>query len=85
MQVKNGVQGTTAGPGLVQLFNDAPGAGVTTNGNVWAVLRGYNSGSIDESDLSNGMGATPSYVSDIANYLQGWEGWGSAEKDSCRF
>ena len=38
---------------------------------VYAALRLYNSGSIDDGNLSNGMGATDSYVSDIANRLQG--------------
>jgi Mn-dependent DtxR family transcriptional regulator len=38
---------------------------------IYRALRLYNSGSINESNLSDGMGATPSYVSDIANRLQG--------------
>jgi len=35
------------------------------------VLRLYNSGSFNEGNLSDGKGATDSYVSDIANRLQG--------------
>ena len=38
---------------------------------IYKALRLYNSGDIDENDLSDGKGATPSYVSDIANRLQG--------------
>jgi hypothetical protein len=38
---------------------------------IYRALRLYNSGSINEKDLSDGMGATASYVSDIANRLQG--------------
>ena len=38
---------------------------------IYEALRLYNSGSIDPNDLSNGEGATASYVSDIANRLQG--------------
>ena len=39
---------------------------------VYKALRLYNSGRVDESNLSNGLGATDSYVSDIAHRLQGW-------------
>ena len=38
---------------------------------IYRALRLYNSGSINESNLSDGQGATPNYVSDIANRLQG--------------
>ena len=38
---------------------------------IYEALRLYNSGSLDESNLSNGLGATDSYVSDIANRLIG--------------
>ncbi|KAF2876133.1 hypothetical protein BDV95DRAFT_535586 [Massariosphaeria phaeospora] len=38
---------------------------------IYSALRLYNSGSIDDSNLSNGLGATDSYVSDIANRLTG--------------
>ncbi|KAH8803371.1 hypothetical protein F5884DRAFT_888643 [Xylogone sp. PMI_703] len=38
---------------------------------IYQALRVYNSGSCDSSNLSNGLGATDSYVSDIANRLQG--------------
>ena len=61
--VRDGVEGTKFGDGLTQL--------VRRYGNVYAALRGYNSGSVDQSNLSNGLGATNSYVSDIANRLMG--------------
>jgi hypothetical protein len=38
---------------------------------IYEACRLYNSGSINESDLSDGLGATSSYVSDICNRLQG--------------
>ena len=38
---------------------------------IYRALRLYNSGSINEANLSDGKGATDSYVSDIANRLQG--------------
>jgi hypothetical protein len=39
---------------------------------LYPALREYNSGSVNASNLSDGMGATASYVSDIANRLTGW-------------
>ncbi|KAI0161067.1 hypothetical protein GGR52DRAFT_576475 [Hypoxylon sp. FL1284] len=38
---------------------------------IYKALREYNSGSVNPNDLSDGRGATPSYVSDIANRLLG--------------
>lgn len=38
---------------------------------IYPALRAYNSGSVNQSNLSDGLGATDSYVSDIANRLQG--------------
>jgi glucan 1,3-beta-glucosidase len=67
--VKDGTQGTAYGGGLVQWFNNQ-GVGANSNGNPYNVLRGYNSGSIDFNNLDDPMGATASYVSDIANRLQ---------------
>ncbi|KAK0705891.1 hypothetical protein B0T26DRAFT_656140 [Lasiosphaeria miniovina] len=49
-----------------------------TWGNKWSgesiypALREYNSGSVNPDNLSDGQGATPSYVSDIANRFRGW-------------
>lgn len=41
---------------------------------LWSALRVYNSGpnGMNLSDLSNPMGATASYVSDMANRVTGW-------------
>lgn len=61
--VRDGVEGTKFGDGLTQLMR--------RYGNIYAALRGYNSGSVDQTNLSNGLGATNSYVSDIANRLMG--------------
>lgn len=38
---------------------------------IYKALRSYNSGSCNSDDLSDGRGATPHYVSDIANRLLG--------------
>ncbi|KAF2438178.1 hypothetical protein P171DRAFT_526416 [Karstenula rhodostoma CBS 690.94] len=39
---------------------------------VFPALREYNSGNVNEADLSDGRGATASYVSDLANRVTGW-------------
>ncbi|EGX51572.1 hypothetical protein AOL_s00054g271 [Orbilia oligospora ATCC 24927] len=63
--IVDGTMGTAYGDGLVQLINQY--------GNYYKAFRAYNSGSIaPDGDLSNGNGATPCYVSDIANRLTGW-------------
>lgn len=63
--IKDGTQGTKAGDGLVQLLNKFPDA--------YSAARGYNSGALAKSgDLSDAIGATPCYASDIANRLMGW-------------
>ncbi|KAL3484993.1 pectate lyase superfamily protein-domain-containing protein [Aspergillus germanicus] len=71
--IVDGTQGTAAGGGLVQWFNN-DNVGVDAGGNPYNVLRGYNSGSINFNDLDDPQDATGSYVSDIANRLQGWNG-----------
>jgi soluble lytic murein transglycosylase-like protein len=38
---------------------------------IYKALRAYNSGSTNVNDLSDGKGATPAYVSDMANRLCG--------------
>ena len=60
-----GVAGPTGGDGLKQL--------IQRYGNFFIACRGYNSGDggINMQDLSDGGGATSSYVSDIANRLLG--------------
>ena len=63
--VKDGTLGTAYGDGLTQMINQA--------GEIYTAARMYNSGSVAlNGDLSNGNGATPCYVSDIANRLTGW-------------
>jgi hypothetical protein len=37
----------------------------------YKAMRAYNSGSTNANDLSDGRGATPDYVSDVANRLLG--------------
>ena len=74
--IVDGTQGTLpTGSGLVQLFNDHD----TTGGNIYNVMRAYNSGSncMNLGNLSNPVDSTASYVSDIANLLQGWLHGGS--------
>jgi LysM repeat protein len=63
--IRDGTNGTASGPdsGLAPLFNKYK--------NWYEVARAYNSGSVNQEDLSDGLGATPSYVSDVANRLQG--------------
>ena len=61
--VKDGVLGTSSGDGLVQT--------VTKNGGLWEGIRAYNSGSVDKSNLGNGLGSTASYCTDVANRLTG--------------
>ena len=84
--VVDGTQGTSGGPGLVQWFNDQDYVNDNAGGNPYNVARGYNSGSVDFSDLDNGLGSTNSYVSDIANRLQGWNGNdGEGYRAACSF
>ncbi|OAP65322.1 hypothetical protein AYL99_01294 [Fonsecaea erecta] len=66
--VRDGVEGTRSGDGLKQCFQH--------QGNWYAALRQYNSGSVDVNNLDDGMGATANYVRDVANRLMGhaWAG-----------
>jgi len=41
-------------------------------GDIYPALRRYNSGNVNYDNLSDGRGATPSYVSDVAQRLMGW-------------
>ena len=75
--IKDGTQGTAAGGGLVQVLNEA-----TSGGNVYTAARVYNSGKADATNLSDGDGATASYVSDVANRVTGWNG---GSRGSCTF
>lgn len=61
----DGAQGTEHGKGLVQYLD--------LFGNAYAAARGYNSGAVAPSgDLSDAIGATSCYASDVANRLLGW-------------
>ncbi|KAG4034284.1 hypothetical protein MFRU_003g02540 [Monilinia fructicola] len=62
--IVDGTQGTTKGEGLVQCINKY--------GNIYEAARCYNSGDVKKSDLNDPQGATPSYVTDIANRMTGW-------------
>lgn len=61
--IRDGTEGTADGDGLAQL--------IKRHNNPYMALRAYNSGSVNELDLSDGLGATASYVSDCANRLLG--------------
>lgn len=63
--IQDGTQGTPHGDGLVQTLNKF--------GNAYAAARGYNSGALAKSgDLSDALGATTCYASDVTNRLTGW-------------
>ncbi|KAM3414515.1 hypothetical protein BST61_g9674 [Cercospora zeina] len=66
--IRDGTSGTSFGDGLKQCF--------VTQGNWYAAFRQYNSGSVDLSNLNNGLGATADYVTKTANRLMGavWNG-----------
>jgi LysM repeat protein len=61
--VRDGTEGTKDGAGLKQL--------IAKHGNYYSAFRAYNSGSVEERDLNNPVGATASYVRDAANRLMG--------------
>ena len=61
--IRDGVEGTKDGPGLKQLYNQY--------GNYYSMARAYNSGSVNESNLTDPVGATANYVSDFTNRLRG--------------
>jgi hypothetical protein len=66
--IREGTEGTSTGDGLKQLF--------AKWGNWYEAFRAYNSGSVNQGNLSDGLGATNLYVSNVANRLQGhvWPG-----------
>jgi hypothetical protein len=73
--IKDGVAGTSSGNGLTQLLAQTKAALDQYDGqprHFYAAARLYNSGSIDYSNLDDGLGSTACYVSDIANRLMGW-------------
>jgi len=72
--VSDGTAGTASGDGLANCINEAQSEfGVTGAQAFYYAARIYNSGSVpDPSDLGDAGGATPCYVSDVANRLTGW-------------
>ena len=71
--ITDGTAGTSAGPGLAGLINQAQAAlGDSSSRAFYGAARLYNSGSADYSNLDDGLGSTPCYVSDVANRLLGW-------------
>ncbi len=63
--VRDGTEGTRDGDGLKQLLG--------RYGNYYEAFRGYNSGSVNEKDLNDPVGATGDYVQKAANRLMGHE------------
>ena len=66
--VRDGTEGTSSGDGLKQLY--------ARYHNYYEAFRGYNSGSVDQNDLNDPVGATGTYVQSVANRLMGhkWAG-----------
>ncbi|PPJ56399.1 hypothetical protein CBER1_00698 [Cercospora berteroae] len=81
--IRDGILGTNAGRGLMQLMDQEQGQGYLDAQMWYRVARAYNSGSVDESnDLEKGA-ATHGYCSDVANRLVGWRsGTSGFEKSS---
>jgi hypothetical protein len=69
--IQDGVDGADGGScaGLVQ---DLQKAGTSDVSQYYIAARLYNSGSVDSSNLDDGLGSTPCYASDVANRLTGW-------------
>jgi len=72
LMIQEGVQGTTTGPGIVQHINAASGTNQQSCGNIFAALREYNSGTVNQDDLSDGRCADRHYVATIANLVTGY-------------
>ena len=71
--IKDGTAGTSSGDGLKQTLSEtAPTTGTGTVRNYYAAARKYNSGSVDYTNLDDGLGSTACYASDVANRLTGW-------------
>lgn len=70
--IRDGTAGTQHGDGLKQTHEKTV-ALLGDNSRAWyAAARMYNSGSVDYSNLNNGLGSTACYAQDIANRLTGW-------------
>lgn len=71
--VQDGTAGTPFGDGIQQTLAQASGAlGNSGSRAYYAAARIYNSGSVDYSNLNNGLGSTGCYATDIANRFTGW-------------
>lgn len=82
--IRQGMEGVgSSGGGLVQYINGATGTSNPYPGNIYAAVRGYNSGET-ESNLDDGPdGSTGSYANDIAMRLLGWTGDSGGDYSSC--
>lgn len=67
--VRDGVQGTESGDGLMQLLQQADAEDVSR---YYKAARMYNSGSIAQGGNLDAGIATHCYASDVANRLVGW-------------
>ncbi|KAI1325021.1 putative muramidase [Xylariaceae sp. FL0255] len=71
--IKDGVSGTSSGDGLKQtVAQGTSDVGSETARAYYIGARIYNSGSVDLSNLDDGLGSTACYASDVANRLTGW-------------
>jgi hypothetical protein len=72
MQSHNGVEYSDSDPrgSIFQMVRDGT-EGTADGDGLVQLVRAYNSGSVNKTDLSDGLGATASYVSDCANRLLG--------------
>ncbi|KAI1333123.1 putative muramidase [Xylariaceae sp. FL0255] len=71
--IEDGTAGTSSGNGLQQTLATGTSDVGSTNAQAYYIAaRLYNSGSVDTSNLDDGLGSTPCYASDVANRLTGW-------------
>ncbi|CAG8955343.1 hypothetical protein HYFRA_00011327 [Hymenoscyphus fraxineus] len=70
--VREGTAGTRNGDGLAQVINQAVSTGGWGSRAFYIAARLYNSGSVNQGNMNDPVGATPCYVMDIANRLTGW-------------
>jgi hypothetical protein len=72
--IEDGTEGTSSGDGLEQLIAEAQSyLDLDIAPRVYySAARLYNSGSIDWTNLDDGLGSTDCYASDVANRLTGW-------------
>lgn len=81
--IEDGIYGTPTVPGFLSYFNsDSSSPSDLTwlntqliNGNPYAAAHVYNTGHIDNDDLSTDRGKSNYYAHDVLSRLQGWNGW----------